>query len=68
MRREWAEFFSSTPTYCFDFTECCPCKYFGINPETLSPIDFGELKEVLNVLKEQISMVQQPGLQTDIFT
>lgn len=25
----------SSPTRCFGFRKCCPCKYFGTNPETL---------------------------------
>lgn len=34
-RTSWV--FSSSPTHCFRFIDCCPCKYFGINPETLTP-------------------------------
>lgn len=47
-RMSWV--FSSSPTYCFGFIERCPCKYFGIHPESLSPIDVGELKKAPNVL------------------
>lgn len=52
-KTSWVSSFS--PTWCF---KCCPCKYFGINPEIFSPIDADELQKVLNVLKEQISLFQ----------
>lgn len=49
-RMSWV--FSSSITHRCALIDCCPCKYFSINPETLTPVDVGEL----NVCKKYISL------------